>query len=149
YIQGNSRRAYALGPSEHAPLLARSAWCDACADLALVEWILPLDRLQQLVDAGGAIRLMREEFEKLRFILRGEVEKVFVGSPGGLTDERSARILRGLLRWRKQRRSPPRCLRCGSTAIRSFPDDGAGLPHGSCGVAAHGARVTSVQDGNR
>jgi hypothetical protein len=132
-IEGDCRRAYALGPSEHAPLLARSAWCDACANVVPVEWILSLETLQQLSNDGGASRTNGDEVEKLRFILWGEVEKVFVGSLGGLTEERFARILRGLLRWRQQRQSPPRCLRCGSTAIRFFPDDGAGLPHGSCG----------------
>jgi hypothetical protein len=132
-VQGDVRRAYFLSTDEHVPFLTRGAWCEDCGAVVAAEWLLEKDVLESILDPARLGDPTETEPGRLRLILWSEVEEVFVPKGERLTEERFVRILTGMRKWRRQRQSPPRCLSCGGTRLRIFPDDGSGLLHPSCG----------------
>jgi hypothetical protein len=92
-----------------------------------------MDTLETLAEHPASERLLEDHVERARFILWCDIQELlFGGKCGSMTDEQFSRILGVVLAWRQKRRSPPRCLACGSTAVSFFPDDETGLPHPSC-----------------
>lgn len=103
---------YVLDDRRLAPLSCALVWCDSCQDFTAGEC---LDSTEWIKD--------------LAMYRRGEVPEglAFIY---GVGDERAEKIdretasLERQLHWRRMRRSPPRCLSCGSIENRPIKETG-------------------------
>jgi predicted nucleic acid-binding Zn ribbon protein len=117
YVVRQIQRYYEL---EDGSLLVRRlpAWCHAEKTMVEAEAIDDVEALERIV------AMVEAEVEKSG----GDHQTEFDNAT--TLDESRRR-----LRWRRTRRSPPRCLECGSTNVESVPEssDQGELRHPSCG----------------
>lgn len=120
-------RVYQLAGNLHTYLQAELAWCNGCARLVAAEWLPPLQLLESWRSA-----LMQVSPDDPELQREATVRQI---SPAELLAHRQRAALERV-RWRQQRRSPPRCLECSSSDIRVLADGDevpAAIPHPSCG----------------
>lgn len=117
-------------------LLDEPAWCFDCDDIVGVEHLEPLDKLRADVsEMKRRLRNRQRELKEARRVLDAgseEEARILDGTKNGV--ERAERDLaeaKAVVRWRRRRRSPPRCLRCGSIKLQFFPRGHDEFPHPS------------------
>ncbi len=106
----SSGNFYRLNDGREIPLSRHPVWCDACGEVTDGERIEPIDE----IEAGI------QKYERLAVEIRREMALPPTPSPNA-PGERAALSeiakLQFRASWRRERKSPPRCLRCGSTQI--------------------------------
>jgi len=123
---------YRLDKDIEIPLLVDYAWCHRCEAFVEVEQLYTEDDIQRKVDDLVGSRNGWERLDAERARTFQEVNREM---PLDLTCE--ARLARwsAALQWRRTRKSPPRCLECGSYfAIHVLPE-GEEVPHPGDGGA--------------
>ncbi|APR84223.1 Hypothetical protein A7982_09572 [Minicystis rosea] len=125
--EGPSGCAYRLPDGERVSIRSVPAWCAGCATVINAEHLPPLaDVEHELAD-----------FESQGPGYQSFVELASQFDPSHGLVERHLADLRTTLAWRRMRRGPPRCLRCGSPDItyltRATPDAHPTGVHPSCG----------------
>jgi hypothetical protein len=130
-LTGSGRR-YSYCEGQHLPLFARLAWCEACRKVVEAEELPPLEDIQRELENSA----VEEPFD-LDAWHKAEVGQLW---PAAGNELRSNKVRHGvldvldwpwkhvsrqeylavlacLIRWRRERRSGPRCLLCGSVKI--------------------------------
>ena len=138
---------YRIPDSQPIPLVGRWAWCNRCFDISQAE-MLPM------------IGEIRAELRASLWNVSAWGEDVWrctqaVAESEPISRRCHRRILRSMLEWRRHRRSPPRCLNCGTTDIQFASDDmgntGVGtICHPNCAGMIHfelGAIWTGICEG--
>lgn len=143
---------YRLADGSKLHIRQQSAWCRACQRFVVAEEVPSIEALEEEIarfHAADPHTLKMWEFV----------------SNGAPVEERVVELLR-YVAWRKERRSPPRCLECGAVDPVTIPESGE-FAHpatgvrvvvGSSGFAAtapwiadftpEGERVTKPSDAN-
>jgi|GEM_PF-1744331 len=112
------------------------AWCSTCNDFVWSEAIFPLRTyecilaLKRMENEGGGSPWADVEYAMAKKRLELLVSQDTTGFD--LDDESTQ--LEQLIQWRLQRRSPPRCLHCGSPEITQPLLSGEDVRHSLCGV---------------
>lgn len=111
-----------------------AVWCFHCDRLVNGEVLPPLASLRE------NLKEMKERLRNRRRDAR-EAQRVFnTSAQSDANDlasiererhraERNLAEAKALVRWRRWRKSPPRCLQCGSTAIAALPSGRNEFPH--------------------
>lgn len=89
-----------------APLWATLTWCNCCSQFRPGEYIDSIDSIQQVIDELESGQLS----DTWRFIYGDDKDKL----------RKAIASQKRRLQWRQLRKSPPKCLECGSTALRNF-----------------------------
>lgn len=119
---------YRISSSLSIPLMVRWAWCHQCDGIRYVERIPDIKEIKQE---------LRRSFWNVSKWGEG------IWRCTGATSRRHhRRVLKSILAWRRNRKSPPRCLCCGSLDFEVFSGDlefqGIGtVPHPGCGGTIH------------
>ena len=90
-------------------------WCSQCNRFELAEYIPTLVKLETDLN-----RLLKGDLDRLRRDNEEDMElwMTYHGKPV----EDSIEDLERRIQWRRSRKSPPKCLRCGTTTITLLPD---------------------------
>ncbi|HUE70118.1 MAG TPA: hypothetical protein VMP01_04445 [Pirellulaceae bacterium] len=111
---GSRGNYYELSASEHLDLDSVPVWCNRCATITHGEHLSTLDEIDDQIrdlndPTSAAYRRTRH----------GMLDDI-TGKGEEFLQKRLAKLeLRR--RWRQSRRSPPKCIRCGSTEIVELP----------------------------
>jgi hypothetical protein len=110
---------------DRVPCFDQEGWCGRCRRLRPIESlpdIALLERMKEVLAVTGLPRLDRE----------------LAGQDGRTEQEELQRRLAEIderVRWRKERRSPPKCFACGSVEVEPVEEakrDGKGFRHPGC-----------------
>ena len=99
---------YRLPDGTKLPVLQQAAWCPNCQAFALAEDVPSIESLE--AEIRGLEASDPNLLQKWAFV-----------SNGAPIENRMAE-LRKRVEWRWARRSPPRCLPCGSVGVTPVPD---------------------------
>ncbi len=133
---------YRLSQREAIPIFAELAWCHACRRVVQAEKFVGVEEIrQELLRTGDWLPFSLDRYGEGEWVhLEYWLSRVDSKCLNSARTRRKAyvRLLRSMLRWRRERRSPPRCLTCGSTKLEYFTaGDGvsvfATLVHPGCG----------------
>jgi hypothetical protein len=120
------RLRYVLEDGRYGTGYRQAGWCPACNKVVEVE---------RLPDASTVIRKLAEAERTARGTTLERLLDRLGRDPS--VDQRHAKRSieehRGTLAWLEQRRSRPRCLKCGTEEVVTHEHDPAGALHHSCG----------------
>jgi hypothetical protein len=106
-------RFYALDKGESLPVLGRIAWCSECDGVTQIEVIIPLEKMEEILANRANVGVNDKELQRRAKEWNQDIAE-FVA-------ESIARLRIGI-EWRRKRESPPRCLKCGTTAVNPIGD---------------------------
>jgi hypothetical protein len=117
---------YEFSESDRLKLHTVPVWCDRCGNFTEGE------NLSTVEEIDNQIRDLNDPTsEAYRMTRHGSLEKDF-GKGESFLQDRLAELARRRT-WREARKSPPKCIYCGSSEIHMFPD-GAPGPHPDGGL---------------
>ena len=120
-------RFYILGNDERVACFARLGWCRDCNELVAIEHFASLADLEDLL-AYRETNGPDEEDQEGAKLCQENLDVYF---------RRRNECLKTLIKWRRQRKSGPRCLKCASTNVADLvPIPGSGseeFEHPGCG----------------
>jgi hypothetical protein len=101
---------YCLPDGTKLPILQNPAWCPDCRAFIVAEDVPPVESLT----------------EEIRKLEAGDPESLQIWAFVSNGEPIEARVteLHRRIQWRQGRKSPPRCLYCGSTAVVPIPWNG-------------------------
>lgn len=119
---------YHLSRALRIPLVGRYAWCNECGEIRLAERLPTVAEIRTELRASfwNVNAWGRELWSCTKADSQGSV----------VTRRRHRQVLRAMLAWRKSRKSPARCLSCGSCnhEITHFDsNDLKSVVHPTCG----------------
>lgn len=117
---GHHERLYVLDGQAEAPVIDQAAWCWWCGTVVEAEDVPPLADVEtKLRDLERGEQRWRQDVARRR---PGQAP-----SPNPIASQIEFWSL--VRRWRLVRRSPSKCLRCGSTDIVPIGSPSDGVPH--------------------
>jgi hypothetical protein len=120
-------RDYVLENSERIPCGAKLGWCDTCKSLVAMERIYPLQvMVKVLTDLEDS-----DPNDEMNI----EAARLYHVTPEEHLAERIDTVRKDVA-WRRNRKSPPRCLECGSIEVAPVEDEPervAEFEHPGCG----------------
>jgi hypothetical protein len=112
--------SYYLIPKGTVRLYQAVAWCRDCKKFRCAERLPPIEDLdREIAKCRDGIAQLHGELGKWRSRLGGSKDLLLVELNISEEEFESLELSR---EWRRDRKSPPRCLRCGSTALVFLPD---------------------------
>lgn len=121
-----SRYLYRLDDGVELPFTTDYAWCHRCERFVECERLYSVDEIQRHIDDLIATKATWGEEDAH---LSDKYAQLGISLPNGLEREACYKRWVAALGWRQERKSPPRCLECGSFfAIKVLPDSGE-FPH--------------------
>lgn len=117
-------RAYVLDDGSRLPVIAWPAWCERCRQVTEAEHILSAAEEAKEVDEAENLLVHAEDFRIHHRPVPREGRLAYQSMPE----------LRARRRWLAARRSPPKCLECGSVDVVSiWPGPEVEIPgRGTC-----------------
>jgi hypothetical protein len=127
---------YLLDTGVEFPLDVAYAWCHQCEHFVECERLYSLEEIEDQLATRGSSRdqWAQIDAEWAERYSRDVPPDIQTKLPKSLTQSALHAMWSAALEWRKNRRSPPRCLECGSFfAIHVLPESGSVRhPGGSC-----------------
>lgn len=135
--------SYRLDDGIEFPLPVAYAWCHRCERFVECERLYASNEIQRTIDDLIAAK---EQWAEEDARLAARFAELGRNLPCDLTREACYERWAAALAWRQSRKSPPRCLECGSFfAIKILPDSEE-IPHpaGTCTIILGGGSHVSV-----
>jgi hypothetical protein len=111
---GSRGNYYEFSESDRLDLHSEPGWCHHCGKVTHIENLSTVDELDK------QIRDLNDPSSELYRMTRHGVLDELLGKGDKFLNDRIAEIQRRR-RWREERKSPPKCIHCGTTEIVELP----------------------------